>query len=333
MHRKIDADCTPHVRWFLLLTIIGMFVLLQATQARSQGQVSFSDAEVRYVKDDKRELDFDDAVLTLDSTTRRLHVKTAKHPLDISFDDVEKVVVEVNTLGKKAGFGASFLGMFAGGLLFGNAIATSIDKPFKNDHFVYLEIKKPNGGTSGYLLSIGKDSTPQAMNALKAAFGERLIIPVFEEKLETVDKAPLADQKIRLKAVATDKQHPMPELRPDKALVVVTCPATIMVRVRQEKGMYGAALFAGEKLVGFNGPGTYNFFYLDPGEYMLTSVTKDAVGLRMKVEAGKEYYLIQTFYAKGIFLRSLLVRHSKEVTMFEVGGSLWADWKIDEKEK
>jgi hypothetical protein len=53
----------------------------------------------------------------------------------------------------------------------------------------------------------------------------------------------------------------------------------------------------------------------------------------MKLEAGKDYYLTQTLYAKGIRLRSFLTRHSKELVMYEVAGSLWSDWGLDEGKK
>jgi len=214
----------------------------------------------------------------------------------------------------------------AGGLLFGNAIATSIDKPFDNDHFVVLEYKQPGGGTASYGLVVQQKAVPAALPAIKSAFGDRVVVPAFSEKAEQVEKDTLPAAQARFRQKNTDKRLPMPELRPDKALVVVVTPSTIMRRFGPEKSYGIAVLHANGVPVGVSCPGCYLFFYLDAGEYALISQTYDAVGLRMKLEAGKEYYLTQTLYAKGIRLRSFLTRHSKELVMYEVSGSLWSDW-------
>jgi hypothetical protein len=324
-----------HYKKIIQLIVFGLVFLAQISGGTAQAQGTFSDVKLRFTNDKERKLEFKDADLMLDDAARRLRIKSSERPLDVSYDDVQRVVVEVNTFGERAGFAASFFGMFAGGLLFGNAIATSIDKPFKNDHFIYLEVKKPDG-TTPYLLNVGKDSVPQVLKGLQAAFGERVVVPAFTEKAETMDKKDFTPSKSRVLFVATDKQHPLPELKTDKALVVVHCPATILIRVRPEKSGHlnynqGYALYANGVPVGLNAPGTYTFFYLDPGDYFVVSQVNDVAGLRMKLEAGKDYYLTQTPYVKGIHIHTFLTRHSKELVMFEVAGSLWADWKIDEK--
>lgn len=313
------------------LGIIAASLLLAGTL--SAQQATFSDVKARFAKTNEREMEEKGATLVLDGSARRLRVKSGDRPLDVSYDDIQKVVVEVDTLGRKAGFGASFIGMMAGGLLFGNAIATSIDKPFDNDHFVLLEYKQPGGATASYGLVVERPSVPAVLSALKAAFGERLVLPVFTEKPEAMDTKLLNPSKARFRYTNTDKQHPLPELRADKALVVVATPATIMRRIGPEKRYGIAFLYANGVPVGVTGPGCYLFFYLDPGEYSLISQTQDAVGLRMKLEAGKDYYLTQTLYAKGIRLRSFLTRHSKELVMYEVAGSLWSDWGPQEDKK
>lgn len=311
---------------------IAIFLLLLATTAAAQ-QAKFTDVKVRFAKSNEREMDEKGANLVLDQAARRLRVESGDRPLDVSYDDVQKVIVEVDTLGRKAGFGASFIGMFAGGLLFGNMIATAIDKPFDNDHFAYLEYKKPDGSTTPYGLILGRESVPQALKALQTAFGDRLQVPVFDEKPEEMDKNKLSPITARYRYINTDKQHPLPELRPDKALVVVVTPSTIMRRIGPEKHYGIATLRANDAPVAQTGPGCYIFFYLDPGDSFLVSQTYDVVGLRMKLEGGKDYYLTQTLYAKGIRLRSFLTRHSKELVMYEVAGSLWSDWGLDESKK
>ena len=127
----------------------------------------------------------------------------------------------------------------------------------------------------------------------------------------------------------------MPELRSDTALVVVTCPATFFAQTETEKAGPGAFVQANDVVVGFNAPGTYTFFYLDPGEYFLASRAWHMGGLHMKLEAGKDYYFTQSLFAEGGFRpTTFLARHSKELVMYEVGGSLWSDWsRLPDKEQ
>ena len=325
--RKQGEESSRVRRWVGLM--VACFLLLASAPAAAQ---TFSDVKVRFAKSNEREMDEKGADLTLDPAARRLRVKSGERPLDVAYDDVQKIVVEVDTLGRKSGFGASFLGMFAGGLLFGNAIATSIDKPFDNDHFIYLAYKKTDGSPADYGLVIGKESVPQALRALRQAFGEKVEVPTFAEKVEDLDKKQFPSDKSRVRHISTAKSHPLPELRPDAALVVMVTPSTIMRRFAEKH--YGIArVYANNKLVAVTSPGAYLYFYLEPGEYLLASETFDVTGLRMKVEAGKDYYLSQTLYAKGIRLRSFLTRHSKELVMYEVGGSLWSDWGPEEAKK
>jgi hypothetical protein len=316
------------VRWSCFLSVAFLLLVSSAVSAAQ----TFSDVKARFAKSNEREMDEKGADLTLDAAARRLRVKSGDRPLDVAYDDVQKVVVEVDTLGRKSGFGASFLGMFAGGLLFGNAIATSIDKPFDNDHFIYLAYKKADGSYADYGLVIGKESVPQALKALQQAFGEKVEVPAFAEKVEELDKKQFPSDKSRVRHISTDKKHPLPEVRPDAALVVVVTPSTIMRRFAEKN--YGIArAYANNKLVAVSSPGAYLYFYLEPGEYLLASETFDVTGLRMKLEAGKDYYLTQTLYAKGIRLRSFLTRHSKELVMYEVSGSLFSDWGPEEAKK
>lgn len=307
-------------------------VLLTAATLAAQ-PATFGEVSVRFPKAAKRELDEKRASLTLNDTARRLLVTSSDRPLDVGYDEVTKVIVEVDTMGERASFGATFAGMFAGGLLFGGAITNSIDKPFDGDHFVYIEHAKAGAPPAPYVLRVSRPSVPRVLQALKASFGERVVVPVFDEKPETIDKKTLKSGKTRWRQVSTSKQHPLPEPQEGKALLVVVCPATIMRRSPEEKPGAWASLHANDVVVGANGPGTYSFFHLDPGEYLLISQTHDAVGLRMTLEAGGEYYLTQTVYAKGMRPRSFLTRHSKELVMFEVSGSMWSDWALDDGKK
>ncbi len=298
-----------------------------AAPADSIGQaLSFPDVRVRFVKTGDREMLEKEADLTIDLGARRLRVKSSDRPLDIGFDEVQQAVVELDTLGRKAGFAASIAGLIAGGILFGNSVTTAIDKPFDGDHFLCLRHGKPGGGSNEYGLVIGRTSVPKVLPALRTALGERLEVPVFTEKVEAMDKEKLPPMKDAFHYTTTDHVHPLPEVRPDKALVVVVTPATIMRRFGPGKPNGVAPMYANGVLAGVSSAGGYTFFHLDPGETFIASQTHDVVGLRLNLEAGKAYYLTQTLYAKGIRLQSFLTRHSPELVMYEVAGSLWSEW-------
>ena len=133
------------------------------------------------------------------------------------------------------------------------------------------------------------------------------------------------------------QEHPLPQVRADKALMVVASPlgGTFRPTEINKWTPFYAKVLAGDQLMAANAPGTYSFFYLDPGEYLLVTqamVEKkvvDITGLRIQVEAGKDYYLMQTIYISG-GMKSFLTRHSKEVVMQEVSELRWSEWKAKE---
>ncbi len=292
------------------------------------GQARFTDIEVRFKKANEYVLETKDAELIIDDKARRVRVISKEAPLDVGFEDVQKVVIDVNTHGEKAGFGASFLGMMAGGLLFGDLIATSIDKPFDNDHFVLFEINGPTGPRS-HLINADNKIVPSVLKALGAAFGERVVIPKFDGKTEKLEDAQFDPPKVKLTANPRESTRPLPEAKQGKATIMITAPNTIFPEGKAEKKGPGILIYANKQLVSVVWAGSYTFFHLDPGEYQFVGDTPSPVGLRFNVEAGKEYYLTLTPYAKGIRLRSFLSRHSKEFVLFEIAGSRWMDWKID----
>lgn len=73
--------------------------------------------------------------------------------------------------------------------------------------------------------------------------------------------------------------------------------------------------------------GTYNFAYLDPGDYLLVSQTENASGFHITLEAGKDYYFFQDTFLGSWKNATGLSRHSRELTLYEVEGAYWSDWK------
>ncbi len=290
-------------------------------------QLTLTDIKVRF-QGKKREQVEKDAKLSLDDAARRIVVRSKERPLDLSYDDVQKIIIEPDSYAGTIGFGTG-LGLLA----VGPRLGPKPDKPQKGALLAYIEYKSRDGNSESFVVILGKDSAAEGMNRLKAVFGERVLVPAFEEVPEKLDKKDFKSAKSRYQVRASASEHPLPSLKPDKALVVVA--ATICwgtYPAGTEKWWYyeGAKILVNDQVVGVNGSGTYTFFYVDPGEHLLISQANDLTGLRIKLEAGKEYYLTQTIVCLPNF-KSFLTRHSKEVVMHEVKDLLWAEWKLKDK--
>ena len=294
-------------------------------------QLTF-DTKVPFVAGKGAQKEYRNAALVLDDSARRLTIspKNAAR-IEFDYDAVSKVFVEPNTRISYS-LGAAFVGFAIGGGLFGGRIAEAINNPNKMDLTVYIEHKRPDGTVAPVVLSIGKEDSTAVLKGIEAAFGDRATLAGFAAVPE---KAETRDLGARHLIKGNPTEQPMPELRADKALVVVACPTgNGLDAVRTDKYQkWGGYILVNEKIVALNAPGTYSFFYLDPGEYTLVSQVRspgsaqDATGLRMKLEPGKEYYLIQTIYIAGKF-KSFLGWHSKELVMYEIANLFLSDWQV-----
>jgi hypothetical protein len=283
-------------------------------------QTTITDVRVRFAREKDRHQVYKDATLVLDDTARRLVVTSEERPLSLSYDAVRKVILEPDSGARGPGFGSILAGFAVNRRL----MAGSIEKA----QLAYVEYEKADGTIAASVLSIGKEAAPGAAARMKAAFGDRVVVPGFSEEKEKLDEKELKSvKKYNVRGVVEDRA--LPELRPDKALVIVACPVSGgFETTRTDKYYYhmSARILVSGEVVAVNGPGTYTSFYLDPGEHLLVSYLMDATGLRLKAEAGKDYYLIQTAYIGGK-LRSFLTRHSKELVMHEIAGLMRAEWK------
>lgn len=300
-------------------------------------QATLTRIKVRF-KDDKKGIQVDqDAALSLDDSARRLVVSAKDRPKEMKYEDVQKIIIEPDSHAGNLSLGAAVVGLAAGGLLFGGKIATAIDNPLKAAHVVYLEYKCSEGNASPFVLVLGKDEAAEGLKRIKAAFGGLVQLPAFEESPEHLDKKRFKSTGgLQLRGNA--QEHPLPNVRADKALVVVASPLGGTFRPVETKKWtpFYAKIVVNDQVVAANAPGTYAYFYLEPGEYLLVTqamVEKklvDTTGLRIKLEAGKDYYLMQTIYIGG-GMKSFLMRHSKEVVMQEVNDLLWSEWKTKGK--
>jgi hypothetical protein len=282
----------------------------------AQEQAAFkAGVKVRFSKSDTdRRLVDKDADLVLDDSARKLTVKNQEHPLEVSYDDIQRVIFDVSTRMRGGG-----LSQVVGGLA-GAAIASK----HVSHYWCYIEYKGPNGSVRPYMVEFPKEESQKAIERMKAVFGERATVAEFPEREETIDKNTLKDLQSKHDLKVDKKNHPLPELKPDKALVVVVCPP---LAARYEGKGNQFKLHANDQVVAVNKMGTYSFAYLDPGDYLLVSQTENASGFRMKLEAGKDYYFLQDTFMGAWKARTTLSRHTKELVMYELNGADFSDWK------
>lgn len=310
------------------LLITFLLIVLPASLAAQSAGIG---VKVPITSAKNRQKSFRSAILVLDQSARRATV-TSKEigRVDMPYDSVEKVVIEPNVRVSYSA-GAAIAGFALGGAAFGGRIAASIDNPVDMAHTVYLEFRKPDGSSARMVVSVDKENVPMALRGIKDAFGDRASLAAFTETPEALDIKRLPTAQIRLLVKGNMANRPVPATRSDKAMVLVACPTGNGIdAVRLDKFQnWGAYVVSTDQVIAVNAPGTYTFFYLDPGDYTLVSQTQDASGLRMKLEAGKDYYLIQTMYLAGK-MKSFLTRHSKELVMHEVSDLAWSEWKSKE---
>ena len=297
----------------LYFAVMASFVLASAPSARAD-QVGFSDVKTRFNKGaSDRPLVDKDADLVLDDSSRKLTVRTPERPLEISYDAVQKVVFDESTH-MRGGAMAALVGGIAGA-----AIASQRVK----DYWCYLEYTAADGTVRPYMLEVSSESSSKVIEKMRALFGDRVSVADFNEKEAAIAKETLKDLQSKHDLRVDKKNRPVPESKPDKALVVVVCPP-LAARFSGKGVQY--KLHANDRVVAVNKMGTYSFVYLDPGEYLLVSQTENASGIRMNLEAGKEYYFLQDTFSGMWKSRTGLSRHTKELVMYELAGAHRSDW-------
>ena len=259
-------------------------------------------------------------VLTFDNDNRKLTFKGDAHEkLEIPYDAVTKVVFEVTT--HMRGGAAPQVLMATGfpGLIAGKAIA----RQHVHNYWFYLE-RDDNNQAEKVLLEVPSDSSKNVMDEAKKVFGSKVLLSNYPENGAQLDPAKLPAAKSKDILRVNRRDHPLPQLKTDKALVMVVCPA-LAARYAGRGNQF--RLHANEKVIAVNKQGTYSFAFLDPGKYRLVSQSENAYGFDAELEAGKSYYFLQNTF-DGIFKRETsLSRNSPELVMYLLDGSYYADWK------
>src|SRR5262245_33455650 len=105
------------------------------------------------------------------------------------------------------------------------------------------------------VLEVPKNASPEVIDKAKAVFGER-VSEYPTQQGEKIEKETLKDLQSKHSLKEDKKQHPIPEIKPDKALVVVVCPP-LAARTSGKGIQY--KLHANDKVVGVNRQGTYSY--------------------------------------------------------------------------
>ncbi len=304
----------------LLLALSASGLAQDAPKNSNEQQTVFDKVKARFNRSEQdRRLVDKEAILVFDDATQKLSVRCPEKPLEVQYGEVQKVIFEASTR-MPGSVTAAALGAGIGGLA-GAAIQTGMDNRFTRSYWFYLEYKKPDGSLNLYLLETDKRASAQVIEKAKTVFGARVTITSFDEKAEEIKKNQLKDLKSKHSLDVDRENRPMPEIKPDKALVVFVCPpmaARLAAQGNQIK------FHANDQVVAVNKMGTYSFVYFDPGDYLMASQSSNAIAISIRLEAGKDYYFQQDIFYGG---DTGLARHSKELALYELSGTYYANWK------
>jgi hypothetical protein len=319
----------------------GCIALFLALPALAQN-TTFKNVMIRFSKSGKdRKLVEASGTLILDDTSRKLVVKSSEKPLEIRYDDVAQVVFDRTrhvrgvSAAKELGFGTLSDAVSGAGAL-GAAIGTAIDTGTDikrsslpvTDYWMLIDMKMPGGSTRPELLEVRRADSERVISKAEQLFGKDVHIALFSEIGHEIDKKDLKEANAKHSLTVDKINHPEPQIRPDKALVVVAFPNVAITG----SGRWQFKLHANDSVIAVNETGTYSFAYLDPGEYIMASqagyLGGNANGFKMKLDVGSDYYFLHNIVPGGITgYRTVLSRNAKEIVMFEVQGSYYAEWK------
>jgi hypothetical protein len=308
--------------------LISIWLLLFTATGVSAQKTVFENVKIRRHRSVEKRLLADKlGTLTFDDSTRRLTFKSdAGDDIEVGYDDVEKVVSEVTThMRGGASRALTFVEIPVG------AIAASvIGGSHVNSHWLYLRYR--SGGVEvPVLMEIPQAASEQIIGKASAVFGDRMNVSNFPEKAADIKPDDLKGLKSKQVVKVDEKNHPLPETKPDKATLVIVCPT--LPANRAGSGV-DFRLFADDQVVAINRLGTYSFAYLPPGKYKLASQGNNVNGFEMDLEAGREYFFLQNTFGSGPSpTETVLSRNSPELVNYLVEGSYFSDWKPKEEKK
>lgn len=288
-------------RIFLLCSI---FALLPG-EAQTFKKVSFRCP--RGKKDNR--LTSKDVHLIVDEAAGKLALKYVYEPdakpVEVKLADITKMTFEATPHGRD---------VFPLGGVIGMAVASKT----VSDYWCFFKHNTPEGERPA-LLEIDKGSSQKVIDVMRRLLGERVSEPASRVGGD-FDKKTLAELDAKY-TVTFPKLHPIPEKRPDSALIVAVFPTGSMAATALHK------LHANDKVILANVSGTYSFAYLPPGEYLFASQCGTANGMKLKVDAGSAYYFVQSARAslKSMHEGALLSQNSEDLVLYEVAAARYVE--------
>jgi hypothetical protein len=287
---------------------LAIFFFLSSSLLFSE-DTKFEGVKIRRHKSaEQRELVDKIGVLSFEDDSQKLTFRSgAGDQFTIPYSDITKVIFDRDT--------------------HGSATMASIHL---HDRWLYLEYRQGDHSEK-VLLIVPKATYDKAIAKSQSLFGDRVTISNYPEKGKSdgdIDKSRIPDWRAKYSVKLDRTAHPLPEVKSDKATIVVVCPPL----AARETGFWGEfKLHANGKVIAVNEMGTYSIAYVDPGKYSLISQSDDANGFEMDLEAGKTYYFIQETVIGAAFLttriHTMLSRNSPEVVMYLADGAYLSDWK------
>jgi len=296
-------------------------------------RIAFDRVRIRFTTNDRKQSE-SSASLIFDDASRRIRVESGQKPIEINYDDVGQVIFDWRLRIQRRGTAKQF-GLDAVTDLYrnvGGRGAESIGRTINDrldataikevtDRLMMIRTTTP-GALSPFVIEIPIDDASQVVTKATQVFDKKVYIPDVQIGYE-IDKKNLADAKTK-HTVTISKNHPEPQVRPDKALIVIACPKP---NITGSSG-WQMKLHANDSVVAVNRPGTYSFAYVDPGEYLLASqagfLGGNANGFKMKLDAGRDYYFLQNITAGNT---TILSGNQKAIVLLEIGGSSFSEWK------
>jgi|HubBroStandDraft_1064217.scaffolds.fasta_scaffold23294_2 hypothetical protein len=287
--------------------------------------IKFEDIKIRRHKSaEKRELVDKIGVLSFDDDARKLTFRSeAGDNFAVRYSDITKVVFDSDA---HMNAGATSVAVTALSPLAGALVAHIR----VHDRWLCLEYSQADH-LEKVLLVLPGAIYDKATAKTQSLFGERVTIANYFEKGEPIidkdgdiDKSRVPDLKSKHSMKLDRATHPLPEVKPDKATIVVVCPP---LAARNTGWGNQFKLHANGKVIAVNKMGTYSIAYVDPGKYSLISQSENANGFDMDLEASKTYYFIQETFQGIVKGQTMLSRNSPEVVMYLVDGAYFSDWK------
>ncbi len=101
------------------------------------------------------------------------------------------------------------------------------------------------------------------------------------------------------KYVDFTKDHPLGEIKPDKALIYALRPTSVGAAIK-------SFFLCDDEVLGINRGNSYFFAYVEPGKHVFWSKSENVDAVELDVEAGKIYYIQQHVRMGGFRARTKL---------------------------